>query len=83
MCGADVPQQATVCPGCGADESTGWSEAARYDELGLPEESFNYEEFVQKEFGPGMKRPLRRRFWWVVAVVVLVLFLWLVFRGSF
>jgi hypothetical protein len=37
----------------------------------LPDESFNYEEFVKREFEG--KDPLRKRsywFWWVVAIVV-------------
>ena len=38
VCGADVPSRARSCPECGADENTGWSEKARYDELGIPDE---------------------------------------------
>jgi hypothetical protein len=39
--------------------------------LGLPDESFDYEEFTRREFAP---EPLRRRgpywLWWVVAALV-------------
>lgn len=34
-CGALVPQNALACPECGSDAETGWSEAARYQELGF------------------------------------------------
>jgi hypothetical protein len=74
-CGADVPSNARVCPDCGADESTGWSETAHASGLGLPEESFDYNEFVEREFGQKKALPYGMKwFWWVVAIVVLALF---------
>ncbi len=36
-CGETVPLDATACPGCGSDEFTGWSPAARYAHV-MPEE---------------------------------------------
>lgn len=53
------------------------------------EEAFDYETFVEEEFGE--QRPLGflhrmttvQRFWWLVAVVTLAAFGWLVIRGSF
>jgi hypothetical protein len=79
-CGADVPPNARACPQCGADEQTGWSEAARTDGLDLPDENFDYEDFVKREFGD--KRAVPRGinwFWWVVALLALTAFaaLWL------
>jgi hypothetical protein len=49
--------------------------------LGLPEEDFDYEDYVKREFGP-VRSGLRRVdwFWWVVAVVVLAAFLGLALR---
>jgi hypothetical protein len=42
VCGEDVPRGAKSCPGCGADERTGWDdEATRYDGLDLPDEAFD------------------------------------------
>lgn len=32
-CEADVPRGATVCPACGSDKETGWSDAAAYQDL--------------------------------------------------
>ena len=71
-CGADVPRNAKACPECGSDESTGWSEDAQAQNLGLPDEEFNYEEFTRREFGKPKKSP-RQKLWWVVAVILLVL----------
>ena len=38
QCGADIPPRAHACPGCGADERTGWREQSVYDGLNLPDE---------------------------------------------
>ena len=78
VCGSDVPEDAVACPGCGADETTGWSEMARDDALDLPEESFDYDTFVQEEFGGGRKRSRAELFWAGVAWAVLgALLCWL------
>ena len=80
-CGADVPRHAKACPECGADEQTGWSEQARYDGLGLPEEEFDYNEFVKDEFGGRKSKPRGLSwFWWAVAVAILLCLAWLWFR---
>jgi hypothetical protein len=75
VCGAEVPPDAAACPGCGADEQTGWSAAAQADGLDLPDHEFDYERFVQEEFGGGPKRTPREWFWYVVALGVLLAFL--------
>lgn len=36
-CGEPIPRNARACPGCGADERTGWRETSIYDGLDLPE----------------------------------------------
>jgi hypothetical protein len=75
-CGAEVPSHAKACPECGADDQTGWSEEARADGLGLPDESFNYQDFVKREFGS--ESPVPRGihwFWWVVALLLAVGFI--------
>ena len=79
-CGAEVPRHAKACPECGSDEQTGWSEEAHVDGMDLPEEKFDYEDFVEREFGS--KSPVPHGihwFWWVIGVLVLgaFLFLWL------
>jgi hypothetical protein len=75
-CGAEVPPKAKACPECGADEQTGWSESARTGGLDLPDENFEYDEFVKREFGD--ESPVPRGvhwFWWVIAVLVAAGFL--------
>ena len=79
-CGAEVPPRARACPECGADEATGWSDRAQAQRLGLPEDEFDYDQFVKKEFSPEDK--IRPRgigwIWWVTALFLLVMFLaWL------
>lgn len=37
MCGAQVEVGALACRSCGADETSGWSDASLYDDLDLPE----------------------------------------------
>jgi hypothetical protein len=74
-CGAEVPPNARACPACGADEKTGWSDETRADGLNLPDESFDYDEFVDREFGKKRVLPFGISwFWWAVAVALLALF---------
>jgi hypothetical protein len=69
VCGENVPRNAAACPGCGADERTGWNEeATRYDGLDLPDSAFadeNTERAARREHGRGL--------WLVVAVGLIVL----------
>ena len=80
-CGADVPRGAKACPDCGSCEKTGWSERAPYDGVGLPDDAFDYDEFVREEFGHPKLAPHGIKWvWWGVAVAVLVALLLLYFR---
>lgn len=75
-CGAMLPRKAKACPECGSDESTGWSDSAHAGHLGIPEEHFDYDEFVQEEFGSRSPKPGGIRWlWWLTALVLLVAFL--------
>jgi uncharacterized membrane protein YvbJ len=74
-CGADVPNRARACPECGACEETGWSDEAHVGGLDLPGEEFDYDEFVQKEFGPKSKLPAGiSPMWWITAIILLIVF---------
>jgi uncharacterized membrane protein YvbJ len=79
-CGAEVPPNAKACPQCGSCAETGWSESAEARHLDLPNDEFDYDEFVKREFG-AEKGPPRgiSPFWWIVAAVVVVLFAFLLF----
>lgn len=50
-CGATVPDHAKACPECGSCEETGWSDKAYADNLGIPDDEFDYENFIKEEFG--------------------------------
>lgn len=83
-CGADLPRNAKVCHECGSDKNTGWSDEAHVSALDLPDDEFDYDKFVEKEFG-GKKEFVPQGmhpFWWLVAVVVLVALVFLWFRFS-
>ena len=77
VCGEVVPNKAKACPECGACEETGWSDEGRADSLGIPSEEFDYEEYVKREFEG--EKPKRKfgAVWFVTAIVVLILFVWM------
>ena len=72
VCGEAVPRRAKSCPGCGADERSGWdAEATRYDGLDLPE----------ADLGQNLQKAGYPLPWWFVAIALLVvLVLTFVFR---
>lgn len=75
-CGAVVPPNSRACPACGADEETGWSEQAYAADPDLPDEDFDYDNFVKREFGPEpVKTPGIRWLWWGIAILLVVAFL--------
>lgn len=81
MCGEDVPPRALACPECGADERSGWREGA-LDEDDLPDDDFDYDRFVEEEFGGGAtRRP--NLLWWITAVVLLIAFALWALSGAF
>ena len=79
-CGAELEPGARACPACGSDDQTGWSEAAKFDGLDLPDDSFDYDEFVKREFEEKDSSPRGLHWiWWAAGVVVLaaLLLAWL------
>jgi predicted nucleic acid-binding Zn ribbon protein len=77
VCGATVPAGAKACPGCGADERSGWDdELTRYDGLDLPDDSFDYDETLRDEGLKSRRTPQGVRvFWWLIGLVVLGVFI--------
>jgi len=77
ICGADVPRNAKACPKCGACEKSGWPADADYDRLDLPDEDFDYDEFLTREFGKEKITPKSANWflWFVVVVALLALLL--------
>ncbi len=67
-CGAAIPRRARACPGCGADERSGWREQSAYDDLDLPDSAFAGDDNETP-------RPLARRglpWYWIATAVVLI-----------
>jgi hypothetical protein len=82
VCGEDVPRNARACPECGADELSGWKDDAyTYDGLGLPDEDFDYDEFVAREF-KGPPKPNLRGIWIATAVLLLLVSLLALLRSQ-
>ena len=80
-CGADVPPKAKTCPECGSDEKTGWSDSAYSSSLGIPDDNFDYDEFVKEEFGGQRVKPRGVHWvWWLTALILVALFLLFYFR---
>lgn len=73
-CGEWVPRGAAACDDCGACEKSGWSGDTEADGLDLPDEDFNYDEFVAREFGgdSSAKKVGMSPLWWWVAVALLI-----------
>ena len=73
VCGEDVPPRALACPECGADHKSGWREDAdAYDGVDLGDDEFNYDEFVQEEFGGNAKPKGISTISWVTAIVLVL-----------
>ena len=66
QCGEDIPRGARACPGCGADERTGWREVDPVDGLDLPGDEEPRREDPRKVNGLAW-------YWWAVGVALLLL----------
>lgn len=80
ICGAEVSPNASGCRECGAEKIEGrWVDSQIHDGLDLPDDEFDYEDFVEREFGSsGRKKTGKELFWWIVAILTLIAFLFLV-----
>ncbi len=75
-CDESVPRNASACPHCGADWNTGWNEDGDTSgRLGLPDEDFDYEDFVKREFdeGGGVREKPANKHWVVLTAAGLLL----------
>ncbi len=75
FCGSEV-RVGTECAGCAKTASKPMSRSWRQDKskdgLNLPDEDFDYEEFVAREFGKAPHRSLGIKwYWWALAVALL------------
>jgi hypothetical protein len=83
VCGESVPGNSKSCPECGACEKTGWSADAASDGLDLPDDDFDYDSFVAREFGGKEKTSRKKQFWRFAAVVVFCVLAWIILHGAF
>ena len=84
VCGEEVPRNALACPDCGADHLSGWREDADiYGGADLPDEGFDYDEYVEREFGTSYKPAGIKPIWWITAALVVVVFVLISFRVFF
>jgi uncharacterized membrane protein YvbJ len=70
-CGAELRKNAKFCPECGSSDSDGWRDE---EEGHADDESFDYDEFVERNYGStaaNLSTPLHWRF---VAIVLLIVF---------
>ena len=80
QCGEEVEAGARVCPNCGSDDGTGWSEDADKWQADIPvgygpDEEFDYDEFVGREFAQpaGQASALPRAFVIALALAAAIL----------
>jgi len=85
QCGSEVRVGGAGCPKCARPpkrrERKPWEQDAAHDGLDLPDEpeDFDYQGFVEDEFGGGKRpRSFRDRVYWIAGVLLLaaLLFLW-------
>ncbi len=73
-CGTDIPPRADACPECDADEENCWRDHYSGD-LGLPDDDFDYDEFVEREFGAGKSPKIIPQglhwFWWLISIALI------------
>ena len=83
-CGADVAEKAKACPECGADEQTGWSDSTFYDGTGIEDPAeFDHADWQRREGLAPPKRSRRQIIFWLAAVLMLGLFIWLLILQNF
>jgi hypothetical protein len=72
VCNEEVPRGALACPECGADHNSGWKENAdAHDGLNLPDDDFDYADFVKREFGSRVKPSGLKMIWWIAGIVLI------------
>jgi hypothetical protein len=77
-CGAEVRVGSRGCPKC-TDKPRSWEQDEACDGADLPDEEFDYDDFVRREFGRGsarVKPPGLRWYWWLTAIILLILMVW-------
>lgn len=74
-CGAEVKVGSQGCPKCNDPDPWEMEDTEVHDGLDLPDDDFDYDEFVDKEFGDGIPKRGMPMVWWVTGVILLIAFL--------
>ena len=85
VCGEWVPRGAAACDDCGACAKSGWKNEGSLDGVDLPDDSFDYDAFLEREFGasgPARKAGLPPVYFWA-GVALLIAFVWAAVAGLF
>ena len=70
---ANKQKAKAVEPGKTAKPKRAWEQDKMYEDLDLPDEDFDYDEFVAKEFGRMPHKKIGVKwYWWVLGVFLLV-----------
>lgn len=78
FCGR-VARVGRPCPGCAGKRKQGkrpakksWEQEAAADGLDLPDEEFDYDDFVSREFGHAPHRRIGVKwYWWLLGLIAL------------
>ncbi len=76
VCGEWVYRGQAACGECGACAKSGWrDDASHSDGLDLPDDNFDYDDFIAREFGGKSEHRIGEgrlgRLWWWAALAVL------------
>jgi uncharacterized membrane protein YvbJ len=83
VCAEDVPRGSLACPECGADYNSGWRQESNvYDAVDLPDEDFDYDDFIRAEFGSAAKPSGQKTFWWIAGIILVVVFIVIYFYAA-
>lgn len=87
-CGEDVHPNSNSCPNCGTKPEGGWASGGEIIDgnldLDLPDEDFDYEEFIAREFDAGgrpRESTLLPKIWLITALALLGAILFLIIKG--
>lgn len=80
VCGEWVYKHMLACDSCGACAKSGWKnpeKSGTYDGLDLPDDEFDYNEFIEREFGSrdGDVSGNKRSLWFWAGIVLIAVML--------